>query len=467
MIMQIDLTEAVNVISAITGLLISAFMLYFTIVSLRENEPRAARRAFLLTLLLPLPYLALGISGLSWQTVPAIHTALSAILLALTFGACLALLLPIGYRLEPQKDTPQSRVDERDIMFSRNLLQMGTERFEAYYERNPHKKPLDDNFRKRPGLMQEGALYYDPFTTAAAEASFKTVAAFHALLDEEDLVEQQVKTDPAKMSSFLKHWATKLGAVSTGITELKEYHLYSTIGRGEKYGQAVELDHTFAIALTVEMDKALLDHAPYGPTVMESSQQYLISGAIAVQLAEFIRHLGYSARAHIDGSYRVICPLVARDAGLGEIGRMGLLMTPDLGPRVRIVVVTTDLPLVVDERTRDLSMIDFCNRCLKCASVCPSKAISFEGQQEIDGAQRWQINSEACFTYWCTIGTDCAYCMRACPYSHPDNLLHNSVRFGLKRSALFREFALKMDDFFYGRKPPAAPLPNWLNPAAK
>lgn len=71
-----------------------------------------------------------------------------------------------------------------------------------------------------------------------------------------------------------------------------------------------------------------------------------------MQLAEFMRSIGYPARAHIDGSYRVVCPLVARDAGLGEIGRMGLLMTPELGPRVRIAVVTTDLPLVPDGTRR-------------------------------------------------------------------------------------------------------------------
>lgn len=417
----------------------------------------------ILALLLPLPYLILGLSTYLWQSAPTVHTAASAILLLLTSGAVLALFLPIGNRLVPKNDTPLSRIDERDIMFSRNLLQVGSERFETYYKLNPDKRRPDDNFRKRPGLMQDGALYYDPFTTSAAEASFKSVAAFHTLLDEENLPKQQVKTDPAKMSRFLKRWSKKLGAMSTGITALKEYHLYSTIGRGVHYGEPVELDHAYAIALTVEMDKLLLDRAPYGPTVMESAQQYLNSGAIAVQLAEFIRNLGYSARAHIDGSYRVVCPLVARDAGLGEIGRMGLLMTPELGPRVRIAVVTTDLPLVVDDRIRDLTLIDFCERCQKCADVCPSKAISFAGQEEINGAMRWQINSEACFTYWCTIGTDCAYCMRACPYSHPNNLLHNSIRFGLKQSALFREFALKMDDFFYGRKPPAAPIPDWLN----
>jgi ferredoxin len=362
---------------------------------------------------------------------------------------------------------PVSRIDERDIMFSRNLLEPGSERFEEYYRRHPDKKALDDKFRKRPGLMGKGALYYDPFTAAATEASFKTVAAFHALLDQEEQSGQKEAVDPAKMGQFLKQWAKKLGAVSVGITELKPHHLYSIIGRGERYGQPVELDHTFALALTVEMDKLFLDRAPHGPTAMESAQQYLNSGAIAVQLAELIRFLGYSARAHIDGSYRVVCPLVARDAGLGEIGRMGLLMTPELGPRVRLAVVTSDIPLVTDERARDLTMIDFCERCLKCADSCPSKAISFEDRLEIDGVQRWQINSEACFTYWCTVGTDCALCMRACPYSHPDNLLHNVVRAGIKGSALFREAALKLDDFFYGRVPVPAPDLPWLNPAGE
>jgi reductive dehalogenase len=267
------------------------------------------------------------------------------------------------------------------------------------------------------------------------------------------------------MTHFIKRWITGLGAVSVGVTELRAYHLYSTIGRGDRYGEPVELDHKCAVAFTVEMDKYLLDRAPKGPAVMESAQEYLSSGAIAVQLAEFFRHLGYSARAHIDGSYRVVCPLVGRDAGLGEIGRMGLLMTPELGPRVRLAVVTTDLDLVLDERKRDDTVIDFCRRCKKCADVCPSRAIPFDDRREIDGIMRWKINSESCYTFWREVGTDCGRCMSVCPYSHPNSMLHNVVRAGVKRSALFREAALKLDDLFYGRKPASRDLPDWIEDA--
>ena len=67
------------------------------------------------------------------------------------------------------------------------------------------------------------------------------------------------------------------------------------------------------------MDRAMVMSAPLAPTLMESAQQYVESGVIAVQVAAFIRGLGYPARAHIDGNYRVICPLVARAAGLGVV----------------------------------------------------------------------------------------------------------------------------------------------------
>ena len=438
------------------GLAVLGGMFYFAWASLRENEPRAAIRAGVLAIALALPYLVVGSVAFPHRTAVAMA------LLALTAISILALALPLRKRFVAENDTPHRRVDERDIMFSRNELQEDSARFEEYYRRHPEKKALDDKFRRRPGLLMPGALYYDPLTAAAADASFKTVAAFHAILDDRPRGEAKIAPDPARMSAFIKRWGQKLGAVSVGITELKDYHLYSHIGRGERYGEPVDLKHKFAIALTVEMDKAMLDRAPYGPTVMESAQQYLAAGAIAVQIAEFIRGLGYPARAHIDGSYRVICPLVARDAGLGEIGRMGLLMTPELGPRVRLAVITTDLPLIVDARKWDNSVLDFCTRCKKCADVCPSKAIPFADRSEIDGVKRWQINAEACFTYWCTAGTDCGRCVSVCPYSHPNTLLHNLVRAGIRNSAPFRALALNMDDFFYGRKPDPADVPEWM-----
>ena len=440
-----------------SGAALFVWLGFSSFVSWREGEPRAAGRLLLLTLLLPLPYLAVvllpGSAGATTGTV----------ILALTLAAAAVVLVPTGARHRAERDTPTTRFDERDVMFSRVRLVPGSKRFTEYYEANPENFGPDEKFRAEAGLLRRGTTLYEPLSFAAADASFRTVEELRSLVDGKVAAEQE-PVDAEVMTRFLKGWALKLGAVSVGITELRDYHKYTVIGRGEQYGQPVELDHARAIAVTVEMSKEMIDRAPRGPTVMESAQQYLESGAIAVQLALFIRSLGYPARAHIDGNYRVICPLVARDAGLGELGRMGLLMTPMLGPRVRIAVVTTDLPLEVDQRVPEDSVIDFCSICLKCADACPSNAIATGERAEIDGALRWRIDSEACFTHWCKIGTDCARCVSVCPYSHPDNPMHAAVRFAIRRSAISRRLALIAEDYVYGRLPPPVDTDGWMEP---
>jgi ferredoxin len=99
---------------------------------------------------------------------------------------------------------------------------------------------------------------------------------------------------------------------------------------------------------------------------------------------------------------------------------------------------------------------------MKCAHACPSNAIPFEDRREIDGATRWQIDSEACYTLWCKLGTDCGRCMSVCPYSHPDNLMHNLVRAGIRNSRVFLKSAVWMDDFVYGAVPPSRAVPEWM-----
>ena len=444
-----------QIILMLTGTLFFLFIFYAGYVSFFEKEKKALQKIVALNIIIPSPFFLLAFINFPLQNQVAWS------LIIITVLILILLLFPFRGNLKFYNDTPQDRYDERNIMFSRNLLTPGTKRFEEYYLSNPDKKIPDDKFRSFPGLLSKNSKFYDPFSFASAEANFRTVKAFFPKLDG-PVNKKLSDIDPQQISTYIKNWALNNGVYSVGITELKDYHLYSHHGRGEMYGKEVKNNHKYAICFTVEMNKHFLACAPLGPAIMESAQQYLNSGKIAVQAAEFIRELGFPARAHIDGNYHLICPLVARDAGLGEIGRMGLLMTPGLGPRVRISVVTTDIPLVPDTRNIDLSMIDFCSVCNKCARNCPVNAIPLEGKKEINNIERWQIDSEACFTFWRYGGTDCGICMSVCPYSHPDNKFHNFIRSGIRNSLFFRKLALSLDDFFYGKKPANSDLPDWI-----
>jgi len=359
------------------------------------------------------------------------------------------------------KENPSKRFDERDTMFSRREIIGKPDLQKLYYKNNPDKFVLDKQWLNKPGLGSDKANFFSPLTFTAADASFGTIELLRPYVDGK-VNNQKSEVDAGDMSQFIQNWAKKLGVVSIGITKMHDYHYYSNRGRGEAYGEKVIPKYKFGIAFTVEMDEELLATGPAGPSLMESAHQYVNSGVIAVQIAHFIRGMGFQARAHIDGNYELVAPLVARDAGLGELGRMGLLMTPKLGPRVRIAVITTNVPLHITPRIPDYTVHDFCNICKKCAIVCPSQAIQKTPITLVDGVERWRIDHEKCFGYWCQVGTDCGRCMSVCPYAHRNNVLHNFVRWGIRNNWLFRRLAVYGDDIIYGKKPKPAKLKNWM-----
>jgi len=438
------------------GLAIGIFLVFgsFGITSYIEKEYRATWISWLIAGVGGGITLLISLLGVGTKSVFLILIGIVVLVLILL------VLLPIG-KIKWESDIPSKRFDERDIMFARARLVPGSTNYEAYYEMRPENQKVDDNTRVKPGLLSPESKLANEYLFAAPEASFTLTGVMGEMVEGRP-ADRKLDLPIEKMTGYIKGLACYFGALDVGVTGLHPYHVYSHIGRGPGvYGDEVPVDHKYAIAFTVEMAHEMVAVNPNPPGVMESARQYVEAGVVAVQLAQAIRQLGYPARAHIDGNYRLIAPLVARDAGLGEIGRMGLLMTPRQGPRVRLGVVTTDLELLVDEREADMSTIDFCTICKKCAENCPSKSIPFEARQVLDGAQRWRINPESCFSYWNVIGTDCGICMTVCPYSHPNSVHHNLLRLGIQRSGFVRRGALWMDDLFYGKNPVQKEPPDW------
>ena len=80
---------------------------------------------------------------------------------------------------------------------------------------------------------------------------------------------------------------------------------------------------------------------------------------IAVTLASYIRALGYGARAQVMPNYQVLTVPVAIDAGMGGLGRHGLMITKELGSALKLATVTTDLPMAFNQ-PRDIGVAEFC-----------------------------------------------------------------------------------------------------------
>lgn len=455
---QINMNDLFHISSLLIVLLLLFFLILFFIYSVFEKEKKASAKIIPLILFLVVLESAISIGWIGFY--------IQFFLVVLFVIGFIVILVPF-HNKKVIFEIDETKFDERDIMFSRMELKKGTNKFETYYKNRPQNKAKDNLFRKEAGLLSPDSMFYDPILFNAAAATFSAVDLLHPLVETGIHEKQKNEISSKEISAFIKNWGVKLGAIDVGFTIIKPHHLYSHIGRGKDYGKEIDFKHKYAIVFTVEMNHESMRYTPKGPIIMESAQQYLNAGIIAVQMAQFVRNMGFDARAHIDANYRLICPIVAQDAGLGTIGRMGLLITPKLGARVRIGVVTTNLEVEVNTNPIDSSVIHFCEICKKCASNCPSHSISTKSAKKDNKWFAWKINHEKCFTYWCKAGTDCGRCITVCPYSHPDNFIHNIIRWGIKRNPFNRWLTLRLDLYFYGEKPRFVSMKKWIGKGTK
>ena len=427
-------------------ILVASVALYalFLVSSAFEKEWRALRVGLLL---LPLPVLLFA--GYFLLPSPA-RSAASLIMTGIALLLLIRLVIPA--RIEPPDEIAGEvkRVDERDVIFSRRRLEPGTEAYEKYYRERPDLKGIDDDIRRRPPLFAPGGRFYDPKLARMAAKHFEILEEL-APSFEGPIAPDKVEIDPEEAARFIKERIIALGARHVGIGRLDPAFLYTHTGRGlGGWGEKVEVAHKTAVSFTLEMDYDAVRRGPRLETTVETGRRYVQGAEIGIVVADLIRSLGYDARPHMEGSsYLAILPPLAARAGLGEVGRIGILMNEELGPRCRLGLVTTDMPLAADAPAPFGASL-FCEKGRKCADACPSGAIPKGGKVPWNGTGKWKLKPEACYKAWREFGSDCAVCVLVCPYSKPDTPIHRLVRLAVKRSGLARRLALLADDLFYG-----------------
>ncbi|MCL1817034.1 MAG: 4Fe-4S dicluster domain-containing protein, partial [Clostridiales bacterium] len=182
---------------------------------------------------------------------------------------------------------------------------------------------------------------------------------------------------------------------------------------------------------------------------------YHKAAVLCCELAAFIRESGYSASGHHHRRDYVIHVPIAIDAGLGQLGRNGYLLTPEWGPCCRITTVTTEMPLIPDKPV-DYGMDYFCKICKKCAHNCPSRAVPQGDKEEVRGFVKYHIDPDKCFKFWLSKPDrwfGCAICMKTCPWNRKNTWYHQlSVKMAAK-SKLFCHLLLLADDLIRGKHP--------------
>ena len=177
----------------------------------------------------------------------------------------------------------------------------------------------------------------------------------------------------------------------------------------------------FAIVMSVKMDGDKIKTSPSFSACSATGFAYSQMALLVACIAEFIRNLGYKAIPM--GNDTALSIPMAIDAGLGELGRNGLLITPEIGPCVRICKVFTDMPLEGDKPI-DFGVKDFCMKCKRCVDACEAGAIQITEKPTFDiecpsnnqGILRWAVNHDKCYKFWIKNGGECSNCIAACPF---------------------------------------------------
>ncbi len=316
------------------------------------------------------------------------------------------------------------RFDERNTVFSRTIwdksYQLQVQAAAAY-------APQDSLEKAEGRALVAGAIYVDDTAGTLHPDYYGYSGHMHGtggLYGWDDPVNptKLPVSDPGRMSERIKEVARFYGADLVGITKVDPRWIYShfyeraTGNHGE-----LEMPLRYAIVMGIAMNWKWINNSPGYEASAATALAYSKMAELSAALAKYIRALGYPALPCGNDTAQSI-PL-AIDAGLGELGRNGLLISPEYGPRQRICKVFTDLPLEPDQPI-DFGMRSFCETCHACASACPANAILW-GERTTQptsisnrkGILRWPVDVARCYLFWIENGTDCSNCVAACPWA--------------------------------------------------
>jgi epoxyqueuosine reductase len=217
----------------------------------------------------------------------------------------------------------------------------------------------------------------------------------------------------------LRQHAYSLGVSTIGFVKLPQSLIFQEFG--------VILDN--AIVLTMEMDGEKIDKAPSQDTMNMVFGTYDELGIAANKIASYLRERGYAAQADHPLGGLVLFPPLAQEAGLGWIGKHGMLITPEFGPRVRLAAVYTSIQNLPYAASDEYSWIsEYCDVCGLCLKQCPPDAILEKPVVKKSG-QVTHIRQRECFEFFAQ-NYGCSVCVKACPFSEgPEayNRLHQLV----------------------------------------
>ena len=227
---------------------------------------------------------------------------------------------------------------------------------------------------------------------------------YEAALVSGDIAPTGTPTPGEDLTDDIRRMAREMGFGEVGFTKHDRHYTYAGKKRWAKY------EH--AICLALEQDYSKTQTGPSPEADQARFETYETQQALCLKLAEYLRSRGYHAQVH-DGSdcSGPYIPLFV-EAGLGQLGANGQLLSPHFGSRSRLMLVTTDAPVTYD-KPEDYGIQKFCQQCQVCVNRCPGRAL-VRDKVWWRGVRKNKVIYERCRPVMVTYH-GCAVCMIVCP----------------------------------------------------
>jgi len=332
----------------------------------------------------------------------------------------------------------------------------------------PAQRFLRGNWQKQAARMLEVMSSPDPHPLHRLMKNMPQGPGFKSLMagaGDGEVCPEQTEVAPALLSRAVKQHAYDLGAEAVGIARLNRDWVYQMDGV-----DPLPEEYTHVIIVAVRHPHWRISHSPAYTSDLGSWVPYHRTSFIAVEIADWLREIGYAARANsMLTGYDIMMPPHEIQAGLGEQCRIGVTLHPLLGPAFKSGAILTSFPLESDSSI-EFRLESFCEKCEKCARECPPGAIP-KGQGskvKTRGVTKWQPNAFNCQSYWVLHNRDkfpqahdaCARCIYVCPWTkfNSEEWPHRLVVAMVSRFPWMQKLAIKMDDVAgYGRQVRADP----------
>jgi ferredoxin len=214
---------------------------------------------------------------------------------------------------------------------------------------------------------------------------------------------------PAKkdedLTEHIRHEALELGFTMVGFRPYDFKYTYS-----ETKDEVIIKRNVVALGLEQPYEQTQKIPSPASEIAVFGT--YVKWVDLALELANRIRSRGYRAEVQHPLNPPMMVHPYFIEAGLGQMGANGQLLSPYVGSRARLSLITTDAPVTFDEPI-DYGLPKFCALCQVCVQRCPGRALT---RKEINwrGVIKYKTVTSRCAPMLATFDS-CGVCMAVCP----------------------------------------------------